>query len=49
MIRTMFFIGFLFIMIGIVKKENKSCKDGIKIVSLPYEDFKKADILNNIN
>lgn len=47
MLNYLFFIGILFMMIGIVKKNNK-CNDSLKIVSLPYEDFKKADIINNI-
>lgn len=48
MIRSLFFIGVVFIMIGVVKNEESKCESGVQVVSLPYDDFKKADIINNI-
>jgi len=48
MIKTLFFIGVIFIMIGIVKKDSKNCEPGVNIISLPYEDYLETTKINNI-
>ena len=48
MIKTLFFIGVVFIMIGIVRKDQSNCEKGVEIISLPYEDYEKATKGTNI-
>ena len=42
MIKTLFFIGVVLIMIGIVRRDQSTCEKGVEIISLPYEDYEKA-------
>ena len=44
MLNYLFFIGIIFMMIGIVKKNNK-CNDSLKNCIIPYEDFKRLILL----
>tara|TARA_B100001094_G_C17525075_1_gene481929 strand:- start:123 stop:269 length:147 start_codon:yes stop_codon:yes gene_type:complete len=48
MIKTLFFIGVVFIMIGIVKKDKNNCEPGVNIISLPYKDYQEAVKVDNI-